>query len=112
MGVSCHFYTIHGIKIAWDESFNEAYDEVYIDKDTPFILFDGMGGEYIIFGNIIFNSGDMRWGFEDGDSFREIDMLQIPIDEIAYKEFFKKKFPNFAHYMETPFKIMTLVHYS
>ena len=54
MGVSCHFYTIHGVKIAWDESFNEAYDEVYDDKDTPFILFDGMGGEYIIFGNIIF----------------------------------------------------------
>jgi hypothetical protein len=112
MGVSTNFYTIYGIKVDWDEAFNDAYDEVYDDMDTPYVLFDGMGGEYIIFGEILFNSGDARWGFEDGDSFKEIDLSKLSEIETNYKKQFVEKFPQFKHLVDQPFKVMSLAHYS
>jgi hypothetical protein len=112
MGVSTNFYTIHGIKTEWNDALSEAYDEVYDDEDTPFVLMDGMGGEYFIFGSILFDSGDMRWGFEDGDQFKEIDLSTLPDLEEKYKARFIAKFPEFKELMDAPFVIMTLAHFS
>jgi hypothetical protein len=112
MGVSTNFYTIHGIKIAWDDVFSDMYNEVYDDEDTPYVLIDGMSGEYMIFGTVLFDSGDARWGFEDGDSYKEIDLCELTIHENEYKESFNEKFSQFSHYMDQPFKLMTITHYS
>lgn len=112
MGVSTNFYTICGIKIDWNEEFHDAYDEVYNDKDTPNVLFECYGCKYIIFGKVLFNSGDARRGFEDGDSFKEIDLTKLSAIETDYKTAFANKFPQFAHLMSEPFKVMTLAHYS
>jgi hypothetical protein len=112
MGVSTHFYTIHGIKIDCNKKFNKVYDSVYDDADTPFILMDGMGGKYMIFGNVLFDSGDMRWGFEDGDVFVEIDTSSLTESENEYKQAFIAKFPEFADLMNSPFKLYTFAHYS
>lgn len=112
MGVSTNFYTMCGIKTEWLDDFAEAYDDVYDDKDTPFVLMDGMGGEYFVFGNILYDSGDARWGFEDGDDFTEIDLSTLADREEKYKQEFIAKFPTFAHLMDRPFKLMTFAHYS
>lgn len=113
MGVSTHFYTIYGIKIdSYPDDFSEAYDEAYDDDDTPYVLLDGMCGDYMIFGKILFDSGDMRWGFEKGDAFKTIDIPGLLKIESEYKEEFLKKFPQFSHYMDGQFQLMTLVHYS
>jgi hypothetical protein len=112
MGVSTNFYTICGIKIDWDEDFFYAHDEVYDDPDTPYVLFDGMSGEYIIFGEKLFDSGDYRYYFEDGDSFKEIDLSKLSDIETNYQQQFVAKFPQFKHLMDQPFKVMTLAHYS
>ena len=112
MGVSTNFYTIFGIKHDWQDDFNEAYDEVYDDDDTPFVLSDGMSGEYMVFGKILFDSGDVRWGFEGGDGFKEIDVSKLPEIEREYRAAFINKFPNFKHLVDQPFKLMILAHYS
>lgn len=112
MGVSTNVYTMHGTKIDWDDKFIEAYDEVYDDKDTPIVLLDGMGGDYIVFGTTLFDSGVMRWGLEGGDTFKEFELEQLHELETTYKTEFKTKFPEFAHLMDVPFKIMSFVHYS
>ena len=45
MGIDITVYVMFGTKIAWDHSFNEAYDDVYDDSDTPFVVLESMGGE-------------------------------------------------------------------
>ena len=112
MGISTNFYTIHGIKIDWDDDFNEAYDQAFDDADTPYVLVDGMCGEYMVFGTVLFDSGDMRWGFEDGDQYREIDVPSLTQLEYDYKESFRRKFSRFKHLIDEPFKLMTLAHFS
>ena len=112
MGVSTNFYTMYGIKTDWLDDFSEAFDEVYDDGDTPSVLLGAMDGDYMIFGFVLFDSGDARWGFEDGDSFKEIDISTLPEKEAEYKGEFIAKFPQFAHLMDQPFKLMCLAHYS
>lgn len=112
MGVSTNFYTVLGIKTEWLDDFAEAYDEVYDDPDTPFVLMDSMDGDYMIFGTVLFDSGDARWGFEDGDSFTEIDISTFAHREEKYKAEFSSKFPEFTHLMDVPFNLMSLAHYS
>ena len=112
MGVSLNFYTVFGAKLDWNDDFNDAYDEVYDDKDTPFVLMDAMEGEYMIFGEVLFDSGDARYGFEDGDSFKEIELSKLADMEKEYKEKFIQKFPQFRDMVDKPFKLMTLAHYS
>lgn len=111
MGISTHYYTMHGIKLGWDDDFHEAYDDVYGDEDTPFVLLESMCGEYMIFGNILYDSGDLRWG-EITDSFVEIDIEKLAEYELKYKKEFIAKFPQFEKFMYEPFNLMTFVHYS
>ena len=111
MGVSTNFYTMFGVRTEWESTFADVYDEIYNDNDVPFVLMDSMGGEYFIFGEILFNSGDMRWGFEKGDVFKEIDTNALHELEIAYRKKFITKFPQFALLIDQPFKLMTFAHY-
>lgn len=108
MGISTNYYTIYGIKCDYDKSFAESYNEVYDDNDTPFVLIDGMGGDYMIFGVVLFDSGNLRYG-DIKDYFVEIEIDSYK--EMEYKRQFNAKFPTFSHLMDAPFKLMTLVHY-
>ena len=111
MGISTHYYTIYGIKTNYSSEFSEgSYDDVYNDEDTPFVLIDGMSGEYMVFGKVLFDSGDLRWG-DTKDCYVEIDQSSLPQIEVEYREAFVKKFPDFEHLIEGEFKLMTLVHY-
>ena len=112
MGVSTNIYVMFGTKIKWDDNFSEAYEKVYDDNDTPFVVFDGMGGEYIVFGELLWDSGDFRWDLEGGDSFKEISVNSLPEIEREYKENFTKKFPEFSHLMNDEFFILSFTHYS
>jgi hypothetical protein len=113
VGISINFYTVYGIKIkGYPKDFTEAYDEVYDDKDTPFVICDGMCGEYVILGVKLFDSGDARWGFENGDDFKEIDIADLSRLESEYKNQFLAKFPEFGHLLNPEFKLMTLAYYS
>lgn len=112
MGVSTNWYTLIGVKHNFDDKFTEAWDNVYSDEDTPYVLIDCMSGEYMIFGEVLFDSGDYRYGFEDGDSYKEYSLEEISEKEKNYKESFVRKFPEFAHLVNVQFKVISVAHYS
>ena len=111
MGIDTHYYTIHGVKLDWNDDFTQAYDEVYDDDDTPFVLLESMCGEYMILGNVLYDSGNLRWG-ETEDVFVEIDIQKLGELELQYRKDFIAKFPQFEKFVYGPFKLMTFVHYS
>lgn len=112
MGTSTNFYMINGIRIPWNEDFYAAYDEAYDDEDTPNVIPECISGEYIILGDILADSGDCRYGFENGDQFKEIDRTKLYTLETMYKNAFISKFPKFTHLMDEPFKLIFVAHYS
>lgn len=112
MGVSTNWYSIYGLRIEWDDALAEQYDEVYDNKDTPFILMDCYSSEYMILGSLLFDSGDYRWGFDGGDTYKEYITENLLEKEKEYKEQFIAKFPNLKHLVESNFKLISMVHYS
>jgi hypothetical protein len=114
MGIDTYFYTIYGVKVDWNDDFNEAYDAAYDDADIPWVLLDGMSGEYMIFGVSLFTSGNLRWGFEDGDYYKEFnDLSELDFKEIDYRKEFAKKFSAFTYLLDDkPFKLISLIHFS
>ena len=112
MGVSTNFYTVLGIKLQWNEAFSEVYNDAYGEEDLPTVIMDGYAAEYIVLGSVLFDSGDMRWGFEDGDTFEEIKLEDLKDIEKEYKEKFVTRFPEFKHLLDESFSIISFVHYS
>lgn len=113
MGIDTYFYTIYGVNTEWNDKFYNEYDLVYDDKDTPWVLIDGMSGKYFIFGIPLFQSGNLRWGFDDGDFFKEINVDNLKELEAKYREDFGKKFPDHVHILGSePFKLVSLLHFS
>lgn len=111
MGISTNIYTFYGVKIGYDEAFTEAYDEVYNDLKVPVII-DGMMGEYIVFGEQLFDSGDFRYGMEDGDSCSETELEALSELREKYIEEFCKYLPEFRHLIDVEWKIICFTHYS
>ena len=112
MGISTHFYTVWGIHLEWGDDVKQFVenDDIY-SCSAPWVLVDGMGGDYIILGKCLFDSGDIRYG-ADRDTFVEVDTGSLPALEQEYKEAFVKMYPDYAHFVDEPFKLMTLSHYS
>jgi hypothetical protein len=124
MGINTHIYTIWGIKTEWNDSFNDAYEEIeeqLVDefgygKPQPSnrqvnVIMDGMLCEYMIFGRILYDSGDMRY-WDDMNNYQEIDLSSLVDEEKEYKETFKKLYPDHYHLVDKPFKLINVIHYS
>lgn len=112
MGVDIHVYGVWGIRIeGYPQDFSEAYDAVY-DTCPLEIIMDGMNGEYMIFGEKLFDSGNIRYGMEDGDECRLINPDSFKLLEEEYKKEFCKWFPQFKYMMEAPFQMIMFTHYS
>ena len=110
MGVSTNVCTYYGIEIPYNQEFADAYDKVYENCPVD-VLIDGMGGDYIVLGKKLFDSGDFRWGMEDGDAFKEIDTNDFGRIERDYKLAFILCFPQFNELMIPKFKILAFTHY-
>ena len=115
MGISTHIYGFLGVKLPWDDELHEVFEE-YLEndreQDLPSHVFDYMGGKYHVLGVKLYDSGDFRWGMEDGDVYKEIDVARFAEMEAEYKAEFVKKLPQFANYMDRPFSMMIFTHYS
>ena len=113
MGISTNFYTVFGLKLPFKKDFFEKADKNHGDDNAPFVLQDGMCGSYTICGIVLFDSGDLRWGFENGDEFKEIPSVQeLSLLEQNYKTNFYKYYPEIYPEIDKPFKLMTFAHYS
>lgn len=114
MGVNLHFYVYYGVKIEYDESLSEAYEEVYESIDGASILFDGMSGEYVVIGKRLWDSGDARYAYDESDGFAKIPM---DLDYLAnirkeFKDMFRERFPNFMHIVDQKWELLCFPHFS
>lgn len=115
MGVSINVYGFFGVRLNWNDQLNDAFEEFWNDnreQDLPDYAFDSMTGDYQVLGVRLFDSGDFRYGAEDGDGCTKLDLESLADQEQKYKDDFINKFPQFAEIMEEPFKILMFTHYS
>ena len=114
MGVDTHYYAYYGVKSGFDEKLSELYDDVteVADDASGLVLFDGMGGDYMILGCMLFDSGSQRWG-EVEDTFKSIPLESLPQIEADYRAKFAKYFPEFKHLIDgKKFELMVFAHYT
>ena len=115
MGVDTRFITMFGVKIDWNDDFNDAYEEAYAADDynganLPHVIMDGMMGEYMVLGVSLLETESMRWEAPTG--FVEVDINDLDKDRKEYIEKFRETFPSFAHLVDVPWKVISFVHYS
>lgn len=118
MGINTHYYTVYGIKIgSYDDELSDAlygegdlYETVE-ETENLNIIMDGMSGDYMAIGKILFDSGDLRWS-EIKDTFIEIDMSNLTDIRLNAVQEMQKLFPDFSHYLDDEWKIMTFMHLS
>lgn len=114
MGVSTNVYVFWGIKLPWRDDLHEAFEEYWAENresELPNHMFDGMMGEYMYLGVQLFDSGDIRFGLEGGDSHRKTQVDTLLNKEHMYKQTFVKLFPEFASLMDSEFEIHMFTHY-
>lgn len=127
MGVNINVYTVYGVKTAWDDNFFEAHetieetlvDEFGYGKPIPAdrqieTIIDGMGGDYFVFGKILYDSGDFRY-CDDMNDFKEIDCSLTALNSIKteYMEKFNRLYPEHIHLLEgKDWKMFNIIHYS
>lgn len=70
-----------------------------------------MSGNYMIFGKILFDSGNLRWGDME-DVHVDVDLNKLSEYKDKCVEQFMNYFPTFGHYMDNEWKLMTFAHYS
>ena len=116
MGINTHYSTVYGVKIdSYDEALSEElygegdqYDVVEASTDLDVIM-DGMGGNYMVMGKILFDSGDLRWS-KIKDTFVEVDMSKLTDIRLGAVQEMNKLLPDFSHYLDGEWKIMTFMH--
>lgn len=120
MGINTHYYTVYGVKInSYDDELSDAvYGEGNLYQTTENnenldIIMDGMGGDYMVIGKVLFDSGDLRWS-EIKDTFVEIDIRADPLWDIRQNAIneMDRILPDFTHYLRNEWKIMTFMHLS
>ena len=113
MGVDINMYTFWGIRVpTYDEEFVEKYEEKYgySNRSKSGGIFDGMSGEYMVLGCILFDSGNIRYG-ELHEGFMQQDIRTIPALEEDYREKFLEDFPEYAYLLSEPFQIISFTHF-
>ena len=118
MGINTHYYTVYGVHIeSYDDELSDALygegDVHGIIENCPDldIIMDGMGGNYMVMGKILFDSGDLRWN-DFKDTFVEIELFELNEHRDRCIEQFMNHLPSFGHYMDREWKLMTFMHLS
>jgi hypothetical protein len=115
MGISTHIYGYLGAKLPWSNELCQTFEEYFEqdrDHELPSHVFDYMGGRYHVLGVKLYDSGDFRYGMEDGDHTKILDVAQFGEMEKVYKAKFVQQFPQFSHLMDQPFCLIMFAHHS
>jgi len=125
MGINTHVYTVYGVRLDWNDDFYEAYEEIEEalldefgynkrppeDRQVEAVI-DCMGGEYMVLGPILYDSGDFRY-CEGMNNYQEIEEVGLFGKWLEYKKKFTKLYPEHVHLLEGKLvKLMNFIHYS
>ena len=107
------YLTMYGTIIFRDNAFLEyAYDNPHlIDqvRDDPAldVVIGPKGDDYIVFGKLFFDSGDIYEEFRD--TYAEIDLMQLSNARNEAITVMARVFPDYVHHMLGEWKLMTFV---
>lgn len=125
MGINVHVYSYFGVRTEWNDEFYEAYEVVEDANNDQYgynkapagtqvdVLIDGMGGEYMVFGVELYDSGDSRWG--EMVNSNEVEINDAILDQMRseYMADFKRLYPDQYEWLNSkPWRLVNLVHYS
>ena len=110
MGISTHVYTVYGVNLPYDDNFTDFFYEGDACEKIEGVITDGMGGEYMVLGAILFDSGDARW--EPLEGFEEIDISSLDAKWSDFSAKFSDVAVEWGHLLNGKPKLMTFVHYS
>jgi hypothetical protein len=118
MGINTHYYTVYGKRInSYDDELSEAlygkgdlYETVEENEQLDIIM-DGMGGNYMVVGKILFDSGDLRWN-KIKDTFVTVDLSKLTDIRLGAVQEMQRLLPEFSHYLDGEWAIMTFMHLS
>jgi hypothetical protein len=126
MGINTHVYAYWGVRTEWNHSFYDRYEEIEeknidtygykgpvpIDEQVE-VLVDGMGGEYLVFGEQLYDSGDARWGEMVNSKEIDFDGREFALKRIEYMARFKRLYPDHYDWLASkPWRLICLVHFS
>ena len=114
MGINIHVYSYWGVRTEWNKDVSERQDELYdLDQDDVDFLSDGMSGEYMVFGVMLYDSGDSRWGEMINSNEVEINDAILETMRTEYMSKFKTLYPDQYEWLaQKPWRLVNLVHYS
>jgi hypothetical protein len=116
MGISTNIYAVYGIKTEWNGDFYQAWDDLCASDNEPKlnIIIDGMGNEYMVFGELLYNSGDARYETLSGETSIDIgDTDKFEKMKTDYSNKFNDTFPEFVNWFsEHEWKLHIFAHYS
>ena len=125
MGINVHVYSYWGVRTEWNKEFYDAYEAVeeanidtYGYNKEPadaqaHVLMDGMSGQYMVFGERLYDSGDSRWGEMVNSNEVEIDQTILDDMREAYMSKFRRLYPDHYEWLNSKmWKLVNLVHYS
>jgi hypothetical protein len=118
MGINTHYYTFYGVKLVFgplsSHEENDEFHEALYDRATPDFdsISDGMGGEYLLLGKILFNSGDLRYN-DIEDTWVNIPLDKLSEIDVEWRKAFKETFPQWANIIDDkPSILITFMHLS
>ncbi len=118
MGINIHCYSYWGVRTEWDEAVSDRWNELDSEhdidpKDDVEILMDGMGGVYMVFGVMLYDSGDARWGEMVNSNEVEVNDAILETMRSEYMNKFKQLYPDQYEWLAAkPWRLVNLVHYS
>lgn len=125
MGINTHVYSYWGVRTEWHDDFYNAYEEIeeanmdqYGYNKAPAgtqieVLMDGMSGEYMVFGERLYDSGDARWGEMVNSNEVEINDAVLEQMRSEYMSKFKTLYPDQYDWLAAkPWRLVNLVHWS
>lgn len=117
MGINTNVYSYWGVRTEWNEAVSNRWHELDQQDIGPRedieILVDGMGGEYMVFGVQLYDSGDARWG--EMRNSNEVDISHNVLDQLRwdYMSKFKTLYPDQFEWLNSkPWRLVNLVHWS
>lgn len=127
MGINIHVYTVWGIRLDWDKELYDTHQD-YIegsydryeygtpfpeDEDIP-SLHDSMTGSMLIFGIVLYDSGDFRY-MRDMCDYKEIPTDAEHLNELRqqYLDKLRTRIPDMPlDKIDQPWTMFSMIQYT
>lgn len=125
MGINTNVITMFGVRIPWDEDLYSDYEEIeeklieefgYSNPKPPDsqipAIFDGMLGEWIYLGVVLYDSGDFRY-MDNMNDYQESDIWNLDNLRVEWLNNFRRLYPQHEHLaLNKRWKLLNFIYYS